>query len=53
MEARIISLTTNQVLLILLALWSVCFWISGWVANRKRKHNEDKIMETSKGSSKI
>lgn len=31
------NLTTNQVLLILLALWSVCFWISGWVANFKRR----------------
>lgn len=50
----IYDLSTNQVLLILLALWSIGFWISGWVANNKRrKRNEDKIMETSKGSSKI
>lgn len=28
----IYDLSTNQVLLILLALWSIGFWVSGWVA---------------------
>lgn len=32
-----VNLSTNEVLLCLLALWSVCFWISGWVANYKRR----------------
>lgn len=36
----IYDLSTNQVLLILLALWSVCFWISGWVANIKRRKRQ-------------
>ena len=36
----VINLTTNQVLLCILGVWSVCFWISGWVANRRRKRNE-------------
>ena len=31
------NLTTNQVLLILLGVWSIGFWISGWVANKRRK----------------
>ena len=30
-------MATNQVILILLGVWSVGFWISGWVANRRRK----------------
>lgn len=30
-------MTTNQVIMLILGLWSVCFWISGWVANRRRK----------------
>ena len=38
-----VDLTTNEVLLILLALWSVCFWISGWVANRKNKKRNGTI----------
>lgn len=32
-----VELTTNEVLLILLALWSIGFWISGWVKNKRRK----------------
>lgn len=30
-------MTTNQVILILLGLWSIGFWVSGWVANNKRR----------------
>lgn len=30
-------MTTNQAILIALALWSILFWISGAVANRKRR----------------
>ena len=37
-----VELTTNEVLLILLALWSICFWVCGWVANFKRRKNENK-----------
>jgi len=29
-------MTTNQVILILLGVWSIGFWVSGWVANRRR-----------------
>lgn len=29
-------MTTNQVILILLGVWSIGFWISGWVKNRRR-----------------
>lgn len=32
-----INLTTNQVLLLILGVWSIGFWISGWVENRRRK----------------
>ena len=32
-----VELTTNQVILILLGVWSIGFWISGWVANKRRK----------------
>lgn len=37
-----VELTTNQVLLCLLALWSVCFWICGWVAEKKEKKRKKK-----------
>lgn len=37
-----VNLSTNQVLLILLALWSVCFWVAGWIANIKRKKRKKK-----------
>lgn len=37
----IYDLSTNQVLLILLALWSVCFWVCGWVANYKRRKDNE------------
>ena len=33
-------MTTNQVILILLGVWSIGFWISVWVANKRRKRNE-------------
>lgn len=33
-------MTTNQVLFILLGVWSIGFWVSGWVSNRRRKRNE-------------
>lgn len=39
------NLTTNQVLLILLALWSIGFWVSGWEAEKKRKKKENKSNE--------
>jgi len=32
-----VELTTNEVLLCLLALWSIGFWVSGCVANKRRK----------------
>lgn len=35
-------MTTNQVILILLGVWSIGFWVSGWVANKRRKRNEHK-----------
>lgn len=34
-----VNLSTNEVLLCLLALWSIGFWVSGWVANYKREKN--------------
>jgi len=30
-------MTTNQVILILLGVWSIGFWIAGWVKNKRRK----------------
>ena len=30
-------MTTNQAILIALAVWSIGFWICGAVANRKRR----------------
>ena len=38
-----INLSTNQVLFILLALWSIGFWVAGWIANRKRKKRNGTI----------
>lgn len=38
-----VELTTNEVLLILLALWSIGFWVSGWVANYKRRKDNERI----------
>lgn len=35
-------MTTNEVLLILLGLWSIGFWVCGWVANYKRRKRNDK-----------
>lgn len=32
-----VSLSTNEVLLCLLGLWSIGFWVCGWVANKRRK----------------
>ena len=35
-----VNLSTNQVLLCLLGVWSIGFWVCGWVANRRRKSND-------------
>jgi hypothetical protein len=34
-------MTTNQVILILLGVWSIGFWVAGWVANKKKGRNEN------------
>ena len=38
---NISNLTTNQVLFIILGVWSIGFWVSGWMANRRRKRNDN------------
>jgi len=40
-------MTTNQVILIALAVWSILFWICGWIANIKRKKRNDLRNRTS------
>lgn len=40
-----VELTTNEVLLCLLALWSIGFWVCGWVAEKKEKKKENKRNE--------